>query len=76
MSTEAITVNRRDISIYEEPEYEDHYGNKQEKAWYATFSGRTSSGEYLSFGRRDATVSGALSAVEAEIEALGWEITA
>lgn len=76
MSTEKTTVKRRDIRIYEETAREDWDGNKIEAGWYATFTGRTSTGEYISFGRRDTTVKGALAALEAEITGMGWEIAA
>lgn len=74
--TEMTTVRRRDINIYEEQAHESWDGVKVEAGWYATFSGRTSTGEYISFGRRDATVQGALTKLESEIAGMGWEIAA
>ena len=74
--TEKTTVKRRDINIYEETGREEWDGTKVEPGWYATFNGRTSTGEYISFGRRDGTVQGALAKLEAEITGMGWEIAA
>ncbi|WP_406245875.1 hypothetical protein ACI7YT_12605 [Microbacterium sp. M] len=75
MSDDKITIRRRDISIYEEQAVDTHYETRP-GGWYATFSGRTSTGEYISFGRRAATVKAALSDLEAEFATLGWEVTA
>ncbi|MAM53557.1 hypothetical protein [Microbacterium sp. UBA3394] len=67
------TVDREDIRI--EEEQVPHTLRSTISVWFATLHGRTSTGETVKITRSAATARGALTNLEAAIEAQGWQIT-
>lgn len=77
----APTVNRRDISVTEEREYETGLTvtsiteeNATRTTWTAALEGRLSDGVYASMSRHGATSKDALEALTEAIAAEGWAI--
>lgn len=70
------TVNRRDIHLGEQVEYQRGFAIEAyaERWWEASLDGRVSTGEDVAMSRTGNTFAEALTNLEAAIAENGWEI--